>query len=389
MRVLIAGAGPAGLTLAYWLKQDGHTPILIEKAPDIRTAGYMIDFAGSGWDVANRMGVIPHLQAVSHSVKELTYVNSSGHTTSRLPVRKLFNAWGMKNPYLALDRRDLVETLYHALKSDVEIRFATTITAVCQSADAVTVTFADGKEEAFDLLVGADGIHSSVRSLVFGSEAEYAHYLGYYVATFYVRPFANLDLDQRYFMHLEPDVQVGVLEASPDRWLAIAIYKTEDEGAIPSAERLKALKQHLSGVGWISSDLLDGLTPETPIFMDTVTQIQMPSWSSNRVVLIGDAAYCLTLISGQGTSMAMAGAYFLAEALRQNADHHAAFQHFENRLRPYIEQTQKKARKFAPTFIPSTQRRINLTQWAIRLIDVPPITRLVSKQLSLKSIIDA
>ncbi len=123
--------------------------------------------------------------------------------------------------------------------------------------------------------------------------------------------------------------------------------------------------------------------------MDAVTQIEMPRWSCNRVALIGDAAYCLTLISGQGASMALAGAYFLAEALRQNPDPHAAFQHYEQRLRPYIEQTQKKARKFAPNFVPGSQRRITLTQWAIRLIDLPPITRLFSKQLNLKSIIDA
>ena len=388
MRVLIAGAGPAGLTLAYWLKRDGHTPILIEKAPDIRTAGYMIDFAGSGWDVANRMGVIPDLEAVDHTVKEMVFKDSSGRTTAVLPVTKLYRAWGFNKRYLGLDRRDLVETLYHAVGSDVEFRFDTTITAVCQSADAVTVTFADGKQESFDLLVGADGIHSSVRGLVFGSEAEFADYLGYYVAAFYSAPLIP-NLPTKYLMHVEPGFQVGVLPLSPERWLSILIYKSEDQGYIPPAERLQIIKDRARGVGWLTADLLNSLPADTPIYLDTVTQIRMPSWSSNRVTLIGDAAYCMTLISGQGTSMAMAGAYFLAEELRQNADHHIALQRYEQRLRPYIEQKQKKARKFAPTFVPSSQRRITLTQWAIRLIDLPPITRLVSKQLNLKSIIDA
>ncbi|MEO8395102.1 MAG: FAD-dependent monooxygenase [Chloroflexota bacterium] len=386
MRILIVGAGPAGLTLAYWLKRDGHTPILIEKGSDIRTAGYMIDFAGSGWDVADRMGVIPQLQAVSHLVNEIVFKDAHDQTTARLPVLKLFNAWGIESRYLALDRRDLVETLYHALESEVEIRFGTTLTAVCQSAEAVTVTFADGKQEAFDLLVGADGIHSSVRELVFGSEAEFADYLGYYIGAFY-SPALRADPPSSYMMHVEPGVQVGVLPLSPERWLSFLIYKAEDVGTIPPADRLQTLKDHTRGIGWITTDLLDSLAPDTPIFMDTVTQIEMPAWSSNRVALIGDAAYCLTLIAGQGASMALAGAYFLAEALRQNADPHLAFQHYEQRLRPHIEQTQKKARKFAPTFVPGSQRRIALTQWAIRLIDLPPITRLVKKQFDMKSII--
>jgi 2-polyprenyl-6-methoxyphenol hydroxylase-like FAD-dependent oxidoreductase len=388
MRILIVGAGPAGLTLAYWLHKDGHTPVVIEKVPNIYTAGYMIDFAGSGWDVANRMGIIPHLEAVDHAVKEVVFKNSRGHTTAILPTAKLYNAWGFEKRFLGLDRRDLVETLYHTVEPDVEFRFGTTLTAVCQSENAVTATFADGKEESFDLLVGADGIHSSVRGLVFGGEAKFADYLGYYVAAFY-SPALIPDLPPNYLMHVEPGMQVGVLPLSGQRWLSILIYKSEDKGHIPPVERLHTLKDHARGVGWITTDLLNSLPAETPIFMDTVTQIEMPLWSSNRVALIGDAAYCLTLISGEGTSMAMAGAYFLAEELRQNADHHIAFQRYEQHLRPYIEQKQKKARKFAPTFVPSSELRIALTQWAIRLIDLPPITRLVSKQINLKSIIPA
>jgi 2-polyprenyl-6-methoxyphenol hydroxylase-like FAD-dependent oxidoreductase len=388
MRVLIVGAGPAGLTLAYWLHKNGHTPVVTEKESNIRTAGYMIDFAGSGWDVANRMGIIPHLEAVDHAVKEIVFKDSSGRTTAIMPTGKLYNAWGFEKRFLGLDRRDLVETLYHTVESDVEFRFGTTVTAVCQSAEAVTATFADGKEESFDLLMGADGIHSSVRELVFGSEAGFADYLGYYVAAFY-SPALIPDLPSSYLMHVEPGMQVGVMPLSGQRWLSFLIYKSEDKGHIPPAERLQVLKDRARGVGWITADLLNSLPAETPIYMDTVTQIEMPSWSSNRVALIGDAAYCLTLISGQGTSMAMAGAYFLADELRQNADPHVVFQRYERRLRPYIEQKQKKARNFAPTFVPSSQRRITLTQWAIRLIDLPPITRLVSKQLNLKSIIPA
>ncbi len=388
MRILIAGAGPAGLTLAYWLHKGGHTPVVMEKSPNIRTAGYMIDFAGSGWDVANRMGIIPHLEAVDHAVKEVIFKDSNGRTTAIMPTAKLYKTWGFEKRFLGLDRRDLVETLYHKVESDVEIRFDTTLTAIRQSAEAVTATFADGKKEFFDLLVGADGIHSSVRALIFGNEAEFADYLGYYVACFY-SPALIPDLPSSFLMHVEPGMQVGVMPLSGQRWLSILIFKSEDKGHIPPGERLQILKDRARGVGWITTDLLNSLPAVTPIYMDTVTQIEMSSWSNNRVALIGDAAYCLTLISGQGTSMAMAGAYFLADELRQNADHHVAFTRYDQRLRPYIEQKQKKARNFAPNFVPSSELRIALTQWAIRLIDLPPVTRLVGKQMNFKSIIPA
>jgi 2-polyprenyl-6-methoxyphenol hydroxylase-like FAD-dependent oxidoreductase len=388
MRVLIVGAGPAGLTLAYWLQKGGHTPVVMEKSPNIRTAGYMIDFAGSGWDVANRMGIIPQLEAVDHAVQEVVFKDSNGRTTAVMPTAKLYKTWGFDKRFLGLDRRDLVETLYHKVESDVEIHFDTTLTAIHQSAEEVTATFADGNEGSFDLLVGADGIHSSVRTLVFGSEVEFADYLGYYVACFY-SPALIPDLPSSFLMHVEPGMQVGVMPLSGQRWLSILIYKSEDKGHIPPGERLQILKERARGVGWITTDLLNSLPADTPIYMDTVTQIEMPSWSSNRVALIGDAAYCMTLISGQGTSMAMAGAYFLAEELRQSADPHVALQCYEERLRPYIQQKQKKARNFAPSFVPSSKLRIALTQWAIRLIDLPPVTRLVGKQMNFKSIIPA
>src|SRR5215468_7985064 len=140
MRVLISGAGIGGLTLAYWLHKTGHTPVLIEKANDIRTEGYMIDFVGSSWDVANRMGLIPQLKASSYPIDAMVFKDTAGHTTVRLPVEKLFRALGITDRYLTLDRRDFVETLYHAIQSDIEVHFATSLTAICQSTDGVAVT---------------------------------------------------------------------------------------------------------------------------------------------------------------------------------------------------------------------------------------------------------
>jgi 2-polyprenyl-6-methoxyphenol hydroxylase-like FAD-dependent oxidoreductase len=349
----------------------------------------MIDFGGSSWDVANRMGLLPQLEAVKHNIEEMVFKDASGKTVAHMPVEKLFHALGITDRYMTLDRRDVVETLYHAVQSDVEVHFATSLTTICQSAQGLEVTATGSQlDGTFDLVVGADGIHSNVRQLIFGTESQFADYLGYYVAAFYTPPIKD-SRETGCVVHVEPGVQFGIYPLSDSRWLVIPIYKSANEGYIPPDQRLSVLRSHLRHVGWITQQVLDRLSPDTPLFMDTVTQIKMPQWSSSRVVMLGDAAYCPTLISGQGAALAMAGAYFLTEELNQTSDVQAALTRYEKHLRPYVEKVQTKARRFAPSFVPDSQLRIAMFNWAIRLIDFPPITHLFGKQLSLESIIPA
>ena len=388
MRVLISGAGIAGLTMAYWLCEAGHQPVVIEKAEDLRTEGYMIDFGGTGWDVAERMGIIETLKQYQHHIDMIKYKNKRGATTAEISLSMLYEAGNVQGKFMVINRRDLVRVLYDTVRERVPLRFATTIKRVCQSADHVSVTFNDDSQAEFDLLVGADGIHSQVRELVFGPEALFARYLGYRFAV-WLTPRLDYDLHQSYQMYVEPDYQYAVYPFSNEQWMALMVDR-HPSGTIPApAERAEQLRSLLPQDTWILGQLRAHLTAETRIFMDTVTQIQLPSWSQQRVVLIGDAAYCPTLVSGQGASMAMAGAYFLARELQQAQALQQACARYEQRLRPHIEKIHAAARRFAPSFVPKQRWNIWVIQAVLRLAHVPLVKQLIGKRFAVESIIEA
>jgi 2-polyprenyl-6-methoxyphenol hydroxylase-like FAD-dependent oxidoreductase len=180
VRVLISGGGIAGLTLAYWLHQYGIVPVIIEQAGGIRRDGYAIDFFGTGYDVAERMGLIDRLQSRHIPLAYVAYVNGSGKPIARLDISLMRKV--MHDKYMVLMHWTLEEALYEALADDVEVRFGRSLVAVRNSPEEVTVTYDDGTQETFDLLIGADGIHSNTRRLVFGPEEQFGRYLGYHVA---------------------------------------------------------------------------------------------------------------------------------------------------------------------------------------------------------------
>lgn len=387
MRILISGAGIAGLTLAYWLKQYGHDAVVIEKAPNMRTEGYMIDFGGTGWDVADRMGIIPQLAQKQQHLDAIFYKNGRGKTTSQIALSKLYGAAKVGGKFIVINRRDVAQVIYETIQQQVEIRFDTTIQHIEQTPNQITITFADENVEQFDLLIGADGIHSTVRQQAFGAESTFAHYLGYHFAVFVVP--AQIALEAAYYLYVEPGVQFGIYPMGDGRWMVYTVYQSESQTVPPPAHRANMLRQILKPLAWVVPDVLAHLSEEDYIFADTVTQIRMPRWSTNQVGLIGDAAYCPTLVSGQGASMAMAGAYFLAEALVQMSNAQDALQAYENRLRPHIQKIQKSARSFAPNFVPQSRLRIGIINSVLRLSDVPIFTNLIGKQFTVESILQS
>jgi 2-polyprenyl-6-methoxyphenol hydroxylase-like FAD-dependent oxidoreductase len=349
--VLISGGGIAGLTLGILLKERGWEPLVIERDPSIRTEGYMMDFFGTGWDVAERMGLVDKIKHVSYPIDVLDYVDAQGSPRfPPVPLARIRDAFEGKYAYLR--RPDLERILFdRAMASGVPIRFNKEIRAVREDASGVGVEFGDGMTGRFGLLFGADGVHSRVRQLVFGRESPFDRFLGYYVAAVHVER-NGYDPGKSVKIYEEPCRVVWVYPTGPGTMDAVFIFCHDDIGRLPREERLGFVREQCRGMGWISEELLLDLR-DGPVYFDSATQIVMPAWHTKRVALLGDACGCLTLIAGQGSHMAMAGAYVLARELEKHEeDPHAAFLAYERFLRPFVEKKQRDAVRAAKTFVP-------------------------------------
>ncbi len=384
MRILIAGGGIAGLTLAYWLHRYGMEPVVIEQAGGMRSDGYAIDFFSTGYDLAERMELISRLQPQHIPLKEVAYVSESGKLIAKLDMALMRKV--MHGKYMALMRLSLEEVLYEAVAGKVEVRFGRSLVAIQQDPGTVTVTCNDGTTETFDLLIGTDGIHSTTRKLVFGPEEQFGRYLGYYVAC-YALP-DRYGIGHAWKNYTEPGRLAGAYCSSNEgEIITLFLYKTQDEGHIPREQRLPRLREAFAGMGWVTQQILDDAPDYNAIFMDTVTQIQMPTWHQGRVALVGDACGCPTLISGQGASMAMGGAYILAEALHEADDYQDAFRRYEGLMQPYVESRQKNARDFAKTFVPGSRLGLMAQQIVMKLVLREAFAGLLRRQFGAESLL--
>ncbi len=384
--ILISGGGIAGFTAAILLKDAGWEPLVIEREPALPTAGYMMDFFGTGWDVAERMGLIDELQSVRyHAIDVMEYVDETGRPYVRVPIERIRKS--LDGRYVYLRRPDLARILHErALSRGVEVRFGTSIQSLTDTGDDVRVVFQDGQESAFALVIGADGVHSNTRRLAFGDEAPFARFLGYYVAAFQA-PLAP-EVRESLLMFEERDRVAGFYSIAADRMDASYIFREGDIGHVAHEDRLPLLRRRYADAGWIAERVLRDLADNSPIFLDSVTQIEMPQWSAGRVCLIGDACGCLTLIAGQGSHMAMAGAYVLTTELgRHSGDHGAAFAAYERFLKPHVERKQQQARRFSNQFIPSQHSNVWLRRLAIRAMFSRSLIRWTFREFGARSVL--
>jgi|tagenome__1003787_1003787.scaffolds.fasta_scaffold20851219_2 2-polyprenyl-6-methoxyphenol hydroxylase-like FAD-dependent oxidoreductase len=377
MRVLISGGGIAGLTLAVLLKKQGIEPIVVEREPRLGATGYMMDFFGTGWDVAERMGLVAALRAVRYPIERMEFVSADGEPYCTVPIERVRSA--LDNRYVYLRRSDLEKILFdRAREVGVEVRFGASIDALDDDGACVHVRFADEAADHFDLVVGADGVHSKVREIVFGPEQQFARYLGYYAAAFH---FGREDygLDHAFKLYEETDRTVWLYPIDAQRADATMVFRQAEIGHVPREQRPALLRARFANAGWVAQKLLRELEPAEPVFLDSLTQIVMPDWHCGRVVLVGDACGCLTLAAGQGSQIAMAGAWVLARELSRRADHGAAFRAYQDFLKPHVVAKQRDAARFAKLLVPSAGSWGFLRRLGIRLMFSAPLLRPVMK----------
>jgi len=360
-KILISGAGIAGPTLAYWLRRYGFEPVLIERAPALRAGGYLVDFWGLGFDVAERMALAPALYREGYHITEVRIVDDEGRRAGGFKADSIRTVLGDR--FTSILRSDLSQLIYEELKGQVPTIFGDTITAVEQREDGVHVRFKHREPERFDLLAGADGLHSAVRNLVFGPEDTFEKYLGYYVASFSALGYPHQERDA-FISYAAPGRQVSRYTLRDGRTVFFFIIASDNKLAVGTHD-VQAQKQVLRDAfgrdGWECAQILSALDAADDLYFDAVSQIEMPSWVQGRVALVGDAAFCPSLLAGQGSSLAMGAAYILAgELAKANGDYAVAFKRYEDMLRPVMAGKQRAARSFAGSFAPKTRLGIFL-----------------------------
>jgi 2-polyprenyl-6-methoxyphenol hydroxylase-like FAD-dependent oxidoreductase len=381
-RILISGAGIAGLTLAYWLNEFGFEPMVVEKRPDLSDEGYMIDFYGAGYDVAEKMGLLDALRARHYRVQDLQFVNESGKPQATMDLEKFRAALGYR--HYNFMRGDLADVLCNALQGRAPVRFDAGVTHVEAGAGAVTVELADGTTETCDLLIGADGFHSAVRKQLWGPESPYDRFLGYYVACDILaeRP-EGFDT---FYSLMVPKKQASIYPIRGDRLASFFAFKSERRETHTRPAQLALLKEVYGDLGWVVPQLLAGMDESRHFYFDEVSQIRLDSWHQGRVALVGDACYCLTLLAGQGASMAMAGAYILADELRQaEGDYQAAFKAYQARLEPEIDERQKNAQGLAASFVPDNEFALWIMHQYLKVAFWPGLRELFIRQVGARS----
>jgi 2-polyprenyl-6-methoxyphenol hydroxylase-like FAD-dependent oxidoreductase len=368
MRVLISGAGIAGPTLAYWLDQYGFEVTIVEKAPKLRTGGYIIDFWGAGFEVARRMRLLEEIKRRGYIVDRVSVVDQTGKQLAGFPMEAFARA--TQGHYVSLPRTELAAAIFERVQGRVEIIFGDRISTILQNSGAVQVTFADGVQREFDLIVGADGLHSGVRELVFGPESRFERFLGYKAAAFGINGYRPRD-ELRYIMYTEVGQQVARFAMRDDRTMFLFTFVDSNPDSGDHDEQKALLRRRFLGSGWECPAILNALDRADEFYFDRVSQIQMDGWCRGRVVLVGDAAFCVSLLAGQGSALAMAGAYILAGELHRAAgDYYSAFARYQALFGPLVRAKQRAALRFAGAFAPKSQFGLWLRNRVLNLMRI-------------------
>ncbi|MFF4123536.1 FAD-dependent monooxygenase [Microbispora rosea] len=363
---LISGAGIAGTTLAYWLAGHGFRVMVVERGGRLRSSGNPVDVRGPAVPVAERMGVMPRLRRATTGTTGVSFVDAAGRRTGRMDMRAV-----QRPDEVEVPRGDLASILYEASRDRAEFLFDDSITALGQDEHGVEVSFERAAPRRFDLVIGADGLHSVTRRLTFGQETEtpqsgLVRHMGLYVATMPLGDGAA-GAGRDILMHNTPGKAVAV---NPRPAGAFFLYRSPEEPGFDhrdTEQHKRMLIDAFADVSWRAPELLDHVRAADDLYFDSVSQVRLPRWWKGRVALLGDAASCVSLF-GDGSTLAIAGAFTLAEALAAHSgDPAAAFRRYEAAHRRLVDPKQRNVAQASALLVPATRGGILARNLATRL----------------------
>lgn len=388
-KVLIIGGGIAGPSLAFWLgRLSGFQGVkcavtIIERSPNLRAQGQQIDLRGQGLTVMRLMGLEKQIREKVVPEEGVRFLDKTGRQMALVTANKTGKGMQSITSEFEIMRGDLVRILYDVTKDKNKYIFGVTVTKLEEiDGDQVKVTFSDGSEDNYDLVVGADGQNSRTRKMMPGADAtDPFTSLGVYMAYFTV-PRIESDSDYACINHVV-DHRVIFTRADNPKTIqcAFALLASSPLGQkirgvmkASIAEQKKAWAEVFSDAGWQGSRFVDKLLnnplSDESFYAFELGRVKTQTWSKGRVVLLGDAAYCPSPMTGFGTSLAMVGAYVLAGELAQHmhdgrvVDLPAALEAYDKTLRPLVDEVQKLPRGVPRLFYPKTEWGI----WILHMI---------------------
>lgn len=369
-KVLVSGASIAGPALAYWLNRYGYAVTVVEKASALRSGGYPVDVRGTALEVVRRMGILPRLREAHIDLRRLTFLEGDGNEVALLHPHAITG--GVARRDLEVRRGDLTDALHTAVRDDVEFLFNDSIDTLDQSGHGIDVTFHGGSRRTFDMVFGADGTHSHTREMLFGPEEQFHHYLGYCFAVFTMRN--TFGLSRETVMWNAPGKAAALYAVGDDEVHAFLNF-AQPEPPFDAFRDLQAQRDLVTRVfadaGWEVPGMLAALRDADDVFFDAVSQIRMPRWSSGRIALVGDAAWAPSFLTGQGTSLALVGAYMLAGSLA-NRDHATSFTAYEHSTRDFVTTNQALVGKGGATLFPTTPQALKERNDRLRNLSAMP-----------------
>ena len=347
-RILVSGASVAGLTVAYWLERFGFEVTVVERSAGLRPGGQALDVRGPALEIARRMGVAEEFRRRTTQLRGMSMVDDLGAEIYRTTERTLTGG-RLDSEDLEVLRDDLVDVLRQACGPGVRFVFSDWITELRQDERGIDVRFTNAEPARFDAVIGADGVHSGTRRVVFGDEKPFLRYLGGYVAIMTIPNFLGLDHWQTFYLSGDAGAGLIGLDGSGTARAYLGFeskepveYDHRDENA-----QKRLLAERSAGLGWVVPQILEHMRNDASGFhFDARIQVIMEHWTKGRVALVGDAGYAVSLTTGQGASMAMAGAYVLAgEIAASGGDLPAGIARYEDEIRQYVLRNQAAARE--------------------------------------------